>query len=352
MLPKNQVVFNFDTTGSVRPCIGQIKRNVAGAFAPLFTEIPGLEIGVGANGDYCDARTSYVTTRLDLTADLHKLTQFVRNIGYTGGGDAPECYELVLHEAQRYSWGVHAEKVFVLIGDDVPHSHNDPQNKGRLNWRSEAQKLRELGITIYAVQCLNRRYAESFYRDLGDLYFTLDQFNEVPDLIQAMCYKQAGDDALARFEASVARAGRMNRALDNSFGILAGRRISTRYKPVARGLSSVSPGRFQVLFVDETTDIRGFVEENGLVFTPGRGFYEFTKPETIQERKEIVLRDKVTGDMYTGNAARNMIGLPPGIRGKVRPADLSKYDVFVQSTSYNRKLVGGTRFLYEVDLSR
>ncbi len=352
-MPKNQVVFNFDTTGSVRPCIRQIQRNVAGAFAPLFTEIPGLEIGVGANGDYCDARTSYVTTRLDLTTDLHKLTQFVRNIGYTDGGDAAECYELVLNEARQYSWAVHAEKVFVLIGDDVPHSQNDLQNKQRLNWRAEAQVLRDLGVTIYAVQCLNRRYAESFYRELGDLYFTLDQFSEVPDLIQAMCYKQAGDEALTRFEETVARAGRMNRALDKSFRVLAGRgNKSTRYKPVPRGLNPVSPGRFQILFVDETTDIRGFVEENGLVFNAGRGFYEFTKPETIQENKEVVLRDKVTGDMYSGNAARNMIGLPPGIRGRIKPADLGKYDVFVQSTSYNRKLVGGTRFLYEVDMSR
>lgn len=37
---------------------------------------------------------------------------------------------------------------------------------------------------------------------------------------------------------------------------------------------------------------------------------------------------------------------------RIRPAALDKYAVFVQSTSVNRKLVGGTRFLYEVDVSR
>jgi len=34
---------------------------------------------------------------------------------------------------------------------------------------------------------------------------------------------------------------------------------------------------------------------------------------------------------------------------RIRPTSLEKYAVFVQSTSANRKLMGGTRFLYEVE---
>ena len=59
------------------------------------------------------------------------------------------------------------------------------------------------------------------------------------------------------------------------------------------GLTPVNPSRFQVLDVDERCDIRSFVQDNGLIFKPGRGFYEFTKPEKISDKKEVVLVDKV-----------------------------------------------------------
>jgi len=49
----------------------------------------------------------------------------------------------------------------------------------------------------------------------------------------------------------------------------------------AVALVPVSPSRFQVLEVDADTPIRAFAESNGLLFRPGRGFYQFTKAETI-----------------------------------------------------------------------
>lgn len=58
-------------------------------------------------------------------------------------------------------------------------------------------------------------------------------------------------------------------------------------------LTSVDAARFQVLDVDEKCDIRTFVHKNGLIFKTGRGFYEFTKPEKISDKKEVVLLDKV-----------------------------------------------------------
>ena len=68
----------------------------------------------------------------------------------------------------------------------------------------------------------------------------------------------------------------------------------------------------------------------------------------IQARKEIVLQHRETGDLFTGNQARVMLGLPIGEAASLAPTRLEEYRVFVQSTSYNRKIIGGTRFLYEV----
>ena len=46
---------------------------------------------------------------------------------------------------------------------------------------------------------------------------------------------------------------------------------------------------FKVLKVDRKMSIKDFVQRNSLVFKAGRGFYEFTKPETISHKKEVVL---------------------------------------------------------------
>jgi hypothetical protein len=114
-------------------------------------------------------------------------------------------------------------------------------------------------------------------------------------------------------------------------------------------LHAVTPGRFQVLEVDKDGPIKQFVVDNGLTFKVGRGFYEFTKTETIQGGKEIILQDRVTGDFFEGEKARELLGLPMGETARIRPTSLDRFVVFVQSTSANRKLIGGTKFLYEVE---
>ena len=63
------------------------------------------------------------------------------------------------------------------------------------------------------------------------------------------------------------------------------------------GLTPVNPARFQVLDVDDRCDIRTFVQRNSLIFKPGQGFYEFTKPEKISDKKEVVLVDKVRNNI-------------------------------------------------------
>ena len=168
----------------------------------------------------------------------------------------------------------------------------------------------------------------------------------------AICYRQAGPENLSQWEKEVERSGHMNRSLDEAFGVLSGRRTPSSRFSRSRDLEAVPLGRFQVMEVDVNQSIREFVENNGLTFKKGRGFYQLTKTETIQEYKEIVLRDNHTSDLYSGEKARELLGLPRSGSVRTRPVVPRGYTVFVQSTSYNRKLIGGTEFLYEVDLSR
>ena len=89
----------------------------------------------------------------------------------------------------------------------------------------------------------------------------------------------------------------------------------------------------------------------GIVFRPGRGYYELTKPEKLAPNKQVLILG-IEGSALEGDAARTALGVPSEGGGRtvvpLRPRmGAEGLRVFVQSTSYNRKLVCGTGFLYE-----
>ena len=344
-----EVIFSFDTTGSMYPCLTQVRREVKETVNRLFKDVPDIRIGVIAHGDYCDAGSTYVTKHLDLSVDKKKICDFITNVDRTGGGDAAECYELVLHEAKSFSWSAGKKKVLVLIGDDVPHGKNESQNTKKLDWRNELKLLLEAGIQVYGVQALNRKHATKFYETIaeetGGFHLELDQFSSITDTILAVAYKQQGDDLLQKFEEEIKAEGRMNRSMKRSFNRMLGRKEEVTAKS---NLDAVPPGRFQVMKVDEDRPIADFVRDQGIAFKIGRGFYEFTKSVKVQHHKEIILQDKVTGDFFSGDKARDIAKIPHGEDATVKPGDMGNFRCFIQSTSSNRKLLGGTRFLYEV----
>jgi hypothetical protein len=363
-----EVAISFDTTGSMYPCLTQVRRRAAEMVRQLGKEIPGIRIAVIAHGDYCDQNSSYVTKGMDFTDDLDAVVRFIEKVGSTGGGDSDECYELVLHEAQKLSWTFGYNKALVMIGDCNPHEpgytlggyygsrETHPMLPLKLNWRDEAAKLGDMGVQIYAVQALNYRGATTFYKTIAaaskGYHLTLDQFAYATEMLLAICYRQYGEEHLENFEKKLASEGKLNRNMHGMFRSLGskadiGSTLTTALSGSAH-LRSVPSGRFQVLDVDKDQPIKDFVLAQGVEFAPGRGFYQFMKTETIQGYKEIILMDKVTGDLFEGDAAREMLGIAHGVTTRLKPADLEKFYVFVQSTSYNRKLIGGYKFLYEV----
>jgi uncharacterized protein YegL len=92
--------------------------------------------------------------------------------------------------------------------------------------------------------------------------------------------------------------------------------------------------------------LQEFIEARSLTFAKGKSFYQLSKTEKVQPEKEILLRECATGAVYGGAQARGILGLPVGVEVKVKPADHGTWDVFVQSTSNNRKLMPGTNLLY------
>ena len=178
------------------------------------------------------------------------------------------------------------------------------------------------------------KHARKFYKELaqksGGFHISLDQFAQVTDMVLAVCYKQSSDARLQSYEEEVKRrAGWIAACTRCSTPCCAAPpRPPSSPQPTSRRCRA---GRFQVLQVDEDCPIKKMVQDNGLNFKVGRGFYEFTKTETIQGYKEIVLQDRATGDFFEGEKAGEMLGLSAGETARIRPACLEKYRVFVQA---------------------
>lgn len=112
----------------------------------------------------------------------------------------------------------------------------------------------------------------------------------------------------------------------------------------AAKLKPLVKGKFTTLNVDRPAPIREFVLSHDIPYVIGCAFYQLTKRETIQPQKVIAVRDKKSGKFYAGPDARQLIGLS-NVEVRVSPDFNPNYDIFVQSTSVNRKLVPGTTLL-------
>ncbi len=377
MIEAIDVAITFDTTGSMYPCLTQVRRVVSQLCKTLFKDIPDLRLAVIAHGDYCDAGRPYVTQIFDFSKNVNSIVDFVNQVKPTHGGDSPECYELVLHQARtKLTWKSGRSKIIVMIGDDVPHGPEYKQNTLKIDWRNELGLLLEAGINVYGVHAMPgiRSHSKSFYTEIarktGGFYLTLDPFSSVTDLIMAICYKQESPEKFMSFAKSVKSSGRMTKSMGDSFRTLSvGIEIDAdefrvtvdapkRYSYMEDGLRPVPSGRFQVIDVDEEMTIQNFVKAQGLAFQKGRGFYELVrhgkKKYKVQQYKEIILMDRESGDFFNGSEVRGILGLQPQIEGKgavenLAPRALDKYRVFIQSTSYTRVLVPGSSLLYEVE---
>ncbi len=171
---------------------------------------------------------SYVLKRIDFSNDADQLCQFVGAVKETGGGDEPECYELVLRDAQSLGWTfanssadggekqAEAEeekantaetmKALVIIGDEVPH-----ETGTEYKWREELAALKAKGIYVYGVQCANNDHADEFYRTLAEVsgghHLRLTDIKEMERLIKGLCYRQATDFMAASEESSGVASG-------------------------------------------------------------------------------------------------------------------------------------------------
>lgn len=396
------IVLSFDTTGSMSSILYQVRKDLARLVDAVFTQSAArgisVRLAVMAQGDYggriglgdsaptCGSDYTVIGTPFSASAAVSvAFIQTVRESAHQAS-EAGEAYEQVLKLARGMAWRATAQKVLILIGDDEPHTPTCRENTAHVDWRTEAAALVAAGVRLFAVHCLTCwTHTEPFYRALGvsGAYLPLVQFNAIVELLLATFYCATGETPLlARLEDDIITRGRYSRGLELAFNGLmqrpdAGRAVySGNGGSTGAGVGSgggsggsgggagrsgrgagtggmgrvaIAPGRFQRLDVDADTSIKAFVEATGVRYKAGGGYYELSKAEDVTAAKGIVLEHIASGEMFTGQEARNMLGLGGG-ETKVKPKSVPPgHRAFIQSTSFTRKLIGGTSFLYEND---
>jgi hypothetical protein len=106
--------------------------------------------------------------------------------------------------------------------------------------------------------------------------------------------------------------------------------------------------KFKAHEVTKEMDIKAFAEEKTHgSYVLGSVYYALTKREKVQAGKDILIMEKGKKTVWGGQQARDLIGLPSGQTATVTPGNHANYDVYVKSTSVNRKLVRGTKILID-----
>ena len=197
------VVFSFDTTGSMRSVIESVRSNLTDTVDRLFKEIKGIRIGVIAAGDYCDYPR--MMWKIDLSTDIHRIKNFILGAKNTSGGDPEEMYEYVLNQACDFTWKAPV-KVLVVIGDEAPHERGYEmptmipgfQTKLHIDWKHEVQRLKKLGITCFACHALPEggtppimRFYHHISKETNGYYFPLSELQAFKDYMVAICMKAA-----------------------------------------------------------------------------------------------------------------------------------------------------------------
>lgn len=116
----------------------------------------------------------------------------------------------------------------------------------------------------------------------------------------------------------------------------------------AAGFKALNRDTYEISVVTDvvgTLEIRPYVQAVTCAeYRTGSAFYELTKPEKIQPQKVVLVRNRRSGRVYAGPDSRRLLNLPDH-EVRVKPEHNPDFQIFVQSTSVNRKLVPGTKLL-------
>ena len=136
VFPKADVLFAFDTTGSMIGAIAAAKTNAIAIMDNLGTLISDVGFGVVKFEDYpilpygLTSDTPYLLTQA-ITTDTTTAAAAIDALTLGNGGDGPQSYTRVMYESytdSAISWRPGAQRILIILGDNVSHDDNLTQD--------------------------------------------------------------------------------------------------------------------------------------------------------------------------------------------------------------------------------
>jgi molecular chaperone DnaK len=199
------VVFMFDTTGSMNPYIEQVKAHLSRMVGELVEFIPDLRLAIIGYGDHDqDQKEPYVVYPIDFSQDKEKLASDIQKMEQTYGGDTPEAIADALHAATELSWIPSNNKAIILVGDAPPHGEYRGQDAypncpNGFDWKAEFKRLSDdMDVTFYTILCGSDPDAERVWRQIAEpndgrfVEFGALEPEKIVVLLQGASAKRAG----------------------------------------------------------------------------------------------------------------------------------------------------------------
>lgn len=146
--PQTDIMFVFDTTGSMEDALDEAKQEMATAMVQIASSLPDVRYGLSEVRDY--GGSEYDEENPDdlpwqlgaaIGADPSVLAAALNGLEASGGGDTPESYGRALWEAAtnpRVGWRPGSRHLIALIADSVPHDDELNQGIPEFDWYEES----------------------------------------------------------------------------------------------------------------------------------------------------------------------------------------------------------------------
>ena len=237
-IPKADVVFAIDLTGSMSGEIAEVKANATNIMNSLAAQIADVQFGLISFMDYDGYYTTYspwtgtwynktygstasgdypYKLDQDITSNTTLVAEKIDGLTIGSGRDGPQDYTRIIHESYNdtnLTRRANATRFLILFGDNVPHDTNfdidnngNPDNKGGdpgrdtilgtaddLDFEDEVANASAAGVHILAVYngSTGSRYPwEYMANETGGEYFELEKAEQIPDAIKDQIKKQA-----------------------------------------------------------------------------------------------------------------------------------------------------------------
>lgn len=180
------VVFVFDTTGSMEKYIKGVKHAAVGFAEALAMRNRDLRLGLVSFGD--EVRLVF-PKRGPLVSRVKTFRRWVSGLKSHGGGDGPENPLDALKAALKFRFRPKAQKIFILIVDAPAHSRN---RVTRRSFPEVAKDLRDQQVMLTSISPAFSEY-QNLVSNVGGFFFDIragGNFGQVIEKISTITAKQ------------------------------------------------------------------------------------------------------------------------------------------------------------------